>query len=130
MKRNKRSLGLWLVILGFALQALNGWERLSTARASWYWLEQAGADPGPAYLIVSGAVWGVVALLAVLWLLLLGRAYRWVGLGAAVALLIMFWVDRLFFSQGGGLGANLWFAVVASLVSVGLAALLLHPWQE
>jgi hypothetical protein len=130
VKRTKRSFGLWLVIIGFAVLSISGWQRLAASLASWYWLAQAGENPGPLYLALSGAWWGGVGLLAAGWLLLRGRAYRWVGLGAGLLLLLAFWLDRLLISRADGLGANLGFAIVTSLAGVGVTALVLRPWQK
>jgi len=130
VKQKKRSIGFWLLIIAFALLALSGWQRVAASLAAAYWLTQAGANPGPLYLTISGALWGVVGLLAAGWLFFYGRAYRWVVLGVALLMFFTYWADRLLVSRADGLGANIGFAILASLFGLGFTAFVLRPWQK
>ena len=130
MQRKTYSIASWLVIIGFALLALSGWQRLAVSLPSWYWLANAGSAPGPLYLAISGAVWGLVSTGCVLWLLFKGRAYRWVGLGTTLFLYATFWLDRLWFARADGLGANLVFAILSSTLALACAVFILRPWKS
>jgi hypothetical protein len=120
----------WLLIIGFGLLSLGGWQRLAVSLSSWYWLTSAGVTPGPAYLAVSGGLWGLIGLLGLVWFLLRARAYRWVILAAALVYAATYWLDRLLISRADGLGANLVFASVATLVGLLYTALVLRPWRK
>jgi hypothetical protein len=130
VKRTKRSWAGWLLITAFALIALSGWQRLAVSLSGWDWLVQAGLTPGPLYLAITGGLWGLAGLLAAAWLLLHGRAFRWVCLGISLFLFVSYWIDRLVVSRADGLGANLVFAVLASLFGLAFAALVLRPWKK
>jgi hypothetical protein len=91
----------WLKLLAFGLLALSlsGWLRLQQSVTRWDTLNQAGVQPGPLYLAVSGALIGMIALAGciAIWLRI-----RWapgltlIGLGGWI---IWLWVDRLWIAQ-------------------------------
>ena len=108
--------GLFLVFsaVGF-MRALDAW-------TDWSWLSLAGVQPGPLYFIVIGLLWGVVSLGAAVWLLFGLPRSRQVGLSAALFMALTFWLDRLLFSRAPGSGGNTPFALLATLLLLGLAA--------
>ena len=130
MERKRRPLAEWLLIIGFGLLSLGGWQRLAVSLSSWYWLTSAGVMPGPAYLAVSGGLWGLIGFLGLVWFMLRARAYRWVILAAALVYAATYWLDRLLISRADGLGANLVFAIAATLLGLLYTALVLRPWRK
>ena len=130
MQRNSRSLAEWVIMIGFGLLALSGLQRFGVSLTSWYWLTNAGVTPGPLYLALSGALLGLLGLLAFFWLLLRGRAYGRVVMAAALLFALIYWLDRVLISRADGLGANLVFAILVTIVSLLFTALVLRPWRK
>lgn len=93
----------------------------------WYWLDQAGITPGPLYLTISGAVWGLAGLAALVWLLFRLPWYRLVALGVALFIALTYWIDRLFVAQNP---QNLVFAAGFTLFCLAFAILVLKPMPE
>ena len=129
MRTYKRPLAEWIILIGFGLAALSGWQRAVLSVMSWYWLENAGLTPGPAYLAWSGALWGLVALVALVWVLLRRPVYRWVGLASVSLLAVIYWIDRLLVGRAAGLGENLPFAALFTLGLLAFTAYHLRPWR-
>ncbi|MFZ3078457.1 MAG: hypothetical protein WA109_02125 [Bellilinea sp.] len=91
----------WLKLLAFGMLALSlsGWLRLEQSVARWDALSQAGLQPGPLYLAITGALAGLAALAVctAIW-----RRSRWTpGLTLAVLVgwIIWLWVDRLWIAR-------------------------------
>lgn len=117
----------WGMLLIFSAA---GWMRAVDAWTDWSWLSLAGTQPGPLYLILSGALWGVTGLAAGLWLLLRLKYSRPAALIAAFLLALTFWLDRIFFSHAPGSGGNTPFALLATLVLLGSAVAVLTTPEE
>ena len=111
----------WPLMLGLLWASLAGWARLVISLRDWYWYDRFGLQPGPGYLAVSGAVWGLVGLAALLWLGQRARGYTWAGRSAVVFLALTYWGDRLAFSRPDGAWVNLPFAVVFTLLALAYA---------
>jgi hypothetical protein len=94
--------GVWVSALAviFLLLAAAGWLRFQQSIANWDLLVSWGTWPGPLYMAISGAAWGMAGLPAA-WGLWLGRnwAVRLVWIAAGFYPLT-FWLDRLFFARG------------------------------
>ena len=128
--RLKRSISLWALWAGFALISLLGWMRMVDSIQDWYWLNVAGVDPGPLYLAVTGGLWGLVGLLALIWMLLDRPWSRLVGLAAALLFALTYWIDQLFIANRDSAGANLPFAALFTLLCLLYAVLTLRPLPE
>ena len=79
--------------------SLSGWLRLERSFARWDDLNQAGLQPGPLYLAITGALAGLAGLAVCL---ALWRRFRWApGLTHAVLVgwIIWLWVDRLWIAR-------------------------------
>lgn len=103
----------WGLLLMFSAA---GWMRALDAWVDWQWLSLAGVEPGPAYLVISGAVWGVLGLLSALVLLLRLRHGRAIALSGVVLIALAFWLDRLLFSYAPNSGGNTLFALLVTVV--------------
>ncbi len=96
--RRKTSFWVRLLALCFLASALLGWLRCGQAVASWRVLNEMGFWPGPLYLALTGAAWGVVGLLAGAGLWFSTAFSRGFARLAAVFLPATFWADRAWFS--------------------------------
>ncbi len=115
---------------GFAYVALSGWVRLVTAITDWYWLNFAQIKPGPLYLAITGGLWGLAGMAALVWMILRLPGYRLVGLGAALFMALTYWIDRLFISTNPAGAGNTPFAILLTLLLLAYTALALRPLQE
>lgn len=84
-----------LVAFGFLVFTAAGWLRMIDSIADWYWLTLAGVSPGPLYLALTGALWGLVGGFALVWLLFRLPRRRLVSFSAAVLFAASYWADRL-----------------------------------
>jgi len=120
----------WVLYLGFAFFGLSGWVRMGYAIQNWYWLIFSGIQPGPLYMIVSGALWGLVGFAALAWMIFRRQWYRLVGLGAALFFAFTYWIDRLFIATGPGSSSNTPFAALMTILLLVYVALVLRPMSE
>jgi hypothetical protein len=124
----KRWLVEWCVYFGFAWLAFSGFVRMTDAIINWYWYTLSGIQPGPLYLVISGGVWGLFGLLALVWLWF-GLAWsKRVASGAAVFITLTFWLDRLLIGKQAM--ANHTFPAVLTLLGLVYVGLVLRPWEE
>jgi hypothetical protein len=126
----RRGCSVWVVMVGFAFLSLSGWARLVISMQSWYWLNRAGVDPGPAYLAVSGALWGLAGMAAFWWIWTQRRGYPLAGAAAALFLALTYWFDRLVFSRPDGADVNFPFALAATLLGMVFTIWVLNPFPE
>jgi hypothetical protein len=126
----KHSLALWIVYLGFAWLAFSGLVRMIDSIVNWYWYTFAGIRPGPWYLTISGGLWGVSGLAALIWLLFALPQHRRVAVGIAVFYSLTYWLDRLFASQQKVGLANSAFPVLLTILGLVFIFLALRPWHE
>lgn len=124
---HKRSFPLWIVILGFLALSVYGWARMIYSIQDWYWLNFAGVQPGPLYLAVSGAVWGLLGLIALIWIYPMRSGHRMIGTAAAMLMALTYWADRILYNRNGGIGPNALFAVLMTLFLLSYTVLALRP---
>ena len=116
----KRPLSVSLLCAVVLIVAVMNLVRLGQSLASWKFLE-ALLPVSPAYLAVTGLVWGVLGLLAA-WRLWQGQAWaRWFGLAFIIALSIYYWVDRLFLPGYPGRNSNWLFSAVMNFLLIVLS---------
>lgn len=125
-----RSLSFWLLWLFYAFFSLAGWVRLLDTVADWYWLTFSGIFPGPLYLAITGAMWGLVGLVALIWFWLRRSLARGVGFLAAVFFALTYWLDRLLFRSGAGGGSNTLFALTLTVLLLGFTWGALRPLDD
>ncbi len=118
----------WLLLAGFALVSLSGWLRMAGAANNASWMDQYGVPA--VYLEISGAVWGLVALIALAWILLRRRWYTLAGIFAAAFLAITYWADRLLLGKPYGIDKNIPFAVLLTLALLAFTWVALKPMDE
>jgi hypothetical protein len=116
--RPKRSLTLKALAVGMLVFSLFGWLRTQQAISNWGFLIQLGIQPGPLYLALGGALWGLLGLTAAasLW-------YRlaWTVVFTETTALVFaasYWLDRLALSRSAVSQTNLFFAI--GLTAIGL----------
>ena len=106
--------GVVLIVAGLNLV------RLGQSLAEWKLLETL-LPVSPAYLAVTGVVWGALGLLAA-WRLWQGQIWaRWFGLGYIVLFSVYYWVDRLFLPGYPGRNSNWQFSAVMNFLLIALS---------
>jgi len=108
----------WLKLLAFAMLvlSLSGWLRLQQSLARWDDLSQAGLQPGPLYLAITGALAGLAGLVVCI---ALWRRSRWapgLTIVVLVSCIIWLWVDRLWIARSPAALTNWPFLLGASAV--------------
>ncbi len=104
--RPGRTFELWVLVIILLVGALEGFLRLQAAVYAWVVLSGIGISPGPLYLAISGAVWGLALLVAAAGLFFRQRwapAYTRI---AALVLALAYWIDRLAFTRSTDAQAN------------------------
>ena len=113
--RPGRTIELWVLVLILLLGALDGLLRLQAAVYTWKVLTEIGISPGPLYLALTGAAWGLALLAAAVGLFFRQRwAPRFTRI-AAVVLALAYWVDRLAFTRAANTQVNWPFAAGATV---------------
>jgi hypothetical protein len=129
--RQPRGIRAWMFIFGMALFSAAGWMRMIDTLNDWYWLDQVAAiTPGPLYLTITGGLWGVAALAAVVWVLLRLPRWRSGGLATVVFIASTYWADRLLVTRAEDGFVNAGFSALLTILGIGLALLLLLPFGK
>lgn len=129
--RQRRGIRAWVYILGIAVFSAAGWLRMVDTVTDWYWLDQVAAvSPGPMYLAATGALWGIAALLAIVWVFLRLPRWRMVGLAAAVFLAATYWADRLLLTRAEYGFFNVGFSALLTILGLLIALLMLWPFES
>jgi hypothetical protein len=100
------------------------------AITNWYWLDFAQIRPGPLYLAVTGGLWGLAGLVALVWIVLRRPGFPLVGCGAALLFALTYWVDRLFISTHPDGTGNTPFAILLTLILLAYVILVLRPLPD
>ncbi len=101
-----RTFELWVLVLILLVGSLEGFLRLQAAIYTWSVLAGIGITPGPLYLAISGAIWGLALLVSAAGLFFRQRWAAWYTRIAAVALALAYWIDRLAFTRSAVAQAN------------------------
>jgi hypothetical protein len=118
---------MWPLLVGLIITSMSGFARLAISVRDWYWFNRFGLQPGPGYLAVSGAAWGLAALAALIWIGLRLKRYPWVGITAVLFLMLTYWLDRLVFSRPDGAWVSLPFGLISTLLMLVYVFLVLRP---
>ncbi len=105
-QRPGRTIELWVLVLMLLVGAVDGFLRLQAAVYAWSVLAGIGITPGPLYLAISGALWGLALLAAAGGLFFRQRwAPRYTRI-TAVVLALAYWIDRLAFTHAADAQVN------------------------
>jgi uncharacterized membrane protein (DUF2068 family) len=98
--------------------------RMGEALVSWKFLETL-LPVSPAYLAVTGLVWGTLGLLAA-WRLWQGQLWAsWFGLALIISFSVYYWVDRLFLPGYPGRNSNWLFSAGMNLLLIAISVWIL-----
>jgi hypothetical protein len=124
-KRQKRSLGLALLVLGLLVVSGYGWLRFEQAVLYWDLIANLDLPVGSIYFALAGFAWGAGGLvLAVALWFRRDWAPRWTRIGMAV-IAASYWIERLWLYRSAESRYNLVFALVLSAFALGLGFLIL-----
>lgn len=117
-KRPGRPFALKLLIAGLLFFSWMGWVRFQQALVNWTWLQSLPIAPSPLYLAASGAVWGLLGLVAGLGLWL--RRGWSIGLAriAATWFALSYWLERLLLGRAPATQVNLPFALTLTALAL------------
>jgi hypothetical protein len=117
-KKWRRPYLLLGLILGFLLLSVYGWLRFQQSLALWEVLQEIGIEPGPLYLAVSGAVWGIIGLAVGLGLFFRQAWAAGLARAAVVVLAAWYWFDRLVLIRSEAAQASAPFAALLTVFVV------------
>ena len=120
MKLRRRPWIIILLVITFLLFATQGFQRIYGALADWELLQSVGLRPGPAYLALTGAVYGLSGLAVALALWFGWRKAGRLGRGMVIFYFAWFWIDKMLISQNPASKINWPFAAIVSLLTLGL----------
>ena len=120
----------WILFFGYALFSLAGWVRMIATVVDWHWYVLAGVWPGPLYLAITGGLWGLAGMTAVIWLWLRRPWARTASFIVALFFALTFWGDRLLVVSLNSYGSNDLFAAVLTLLGLIFALRVLRPLNE
>lgn len=117
--KKKRPFLLKLIIFSLALIAIMGWLRVYQSIYQWEFLVEYAIKPGPWYSLITGALVGILASIAVVsaWF-----QWDWSSKFVQISLLVItigWWLDYLIFSRSSIAFYNLPFRIVATVIYLG-----------
>jgi hypothetical protein len=121
-----------LHLAGLLYLSLAGWSRMILALTDYDLLQELQVVPGPTYLVVGGALWGLLGVAASVLLFVPRRWARWGVLTADLLFALSYWLDRIFFVRASQAQANWPFALfltLALLAFSGSVLFLLDQWE-
>ncbi len=104
--RPGKTFELWVLVIILLVGALEGFLRLQAAIYTWSVLASVGITPGPLYLAISGATWGLALLVAAVGLFIRQRWAPGYTRIVVVVLALAYWADRLAFTRSADAQAN------------------------
>jgi hypothetical protein len=125
-----RPFSLLLLIFGLLGLSIYGWLRLQQSLALWDILVQIGVWPGPLYLAISGAVWGILGLVAGIGLFL---RKNWATRFTQIAILFMaawYWFDRLVLVRSEAAQTNLVFMGLLTFLAIAFTFAVLRKIER
>ena len=126
-----RTLELKLLSFGFLAASAFGWLRMVQAIATWNWLEQIIPIPSPAYLALSGAVWGLVGLFCAVTLWLRFKAAPLFARLSACGMVFWYWIERFVLTRSPQGWVNWPFSLVMTIGCLAFVfAVLASPRQR
>lgn len=127
-RKHRRSLAYWTLLAGFFLVTAAGTARMIASISNWYWLNFAGVQPGPLYLVITGGVWALIGLEALIWLWFRLPRNRVVATGLALLLAATYWLDRLLVRNPETGLQNTGFVIGLTLLGMMFVVAVLRPW--
>jgi len=112
----RRPWWLKLIAFGLLILSLTGWLRLGQTIARWDSLLEAGIQPGPLYLAVSGFLIGLGALTGGVAVWRRSRSAPRLALLMLVVWVVWLWVDRLWIATSPTTLSNAPFLLGASII--------------
>jgi hypothetical protein len=112
-------------LAGLLYLSLMGWSRMILALADRGLLMEIGVSPGPDYLAVGGAVWGLLGIAAAVLLYVPRRWARLAVFASGVLFALSYWLDRLILVRAPQAQANWPFALSFTLVLLVFSASLM-----
>lgn len=112
----RRPWWLKLIAYGLIILSLTGWLRFGQSIARWDSLVEAGIQPGPLYLAVSGLLIGLGALTAGVAVWRRSRLAPQLALPMVVIWVVWLWVDRLWIATSPTALSNAPFLLGASII--------------
>lgn len=126
-------LGRWrrlFLALIFLYLTILGCLRLQQALLDWDLLVKYGTTPGPLYPAISGALWGLMGLAAVVLLYLRQNWARRIVFGLALTFAATYWLDFLLLSRGAEEMVNWPFALALTLLGLAYCAWTVQIYQK
>jgi hypothetical protein len=126
-----RPLELILLAGGFLVVSVFGWLRVQQALLTWNWLLQVLPTHSPAYLVFSGAAWGLGGSACALGLWLRLKMILHFTRAAACTLALWYWIERLLLTRSPQGWINWPFSLALTVIClVFVFAVLAHPRQK
>lgn len=127
-QKSKRPFWLVTLILAFLLLSLMGWLRTEQVILQRRFLATLELYPGPIYIAVSGAIWGIGGLLSSLGLWLRKKWSRTISLMITLLFTAWYWIDEFLFSPLSASRPNLLFRIAVTIISLSyIFIVLFHP---
>jgi hypothetical protein len=126
-----RTWELKLLAASFLVVSVFGWLRMQQVLATWDWLQQVLTMPSPAYLVFSGALWGLAGAACALALWLRMQIAPLLARTAACALAAWYWIERILLTRSPQGWVNWPFSLAFTVVSLAFVfSVLAHPRQK
>jgi hypothetical protein len=121
-----------LCFAGLLYLSLAGWSRMILALTDYDLLRELQVQPDPLYLVVGGAVWGLLGLAAAVLLFVRRRWARWSVFAISVFFALSYWLDRILLVRAPQAQANWLFALMFTLALLafsGCVLYLIDQWE-
>jgi hypothetical protein len=123
--RQRRTFELTVLVVIFLMISILGWLRLWQAVENRELIAALNARPGPFYLAVGGAAWGLAGLACAAGLWLRQAWGPWLARIVISALAAWYWVDRLLFARSPGSQSNTPSAILFTFLLVAFVLIVL-----
>jgi hypothetical protein len=115
----RRPISFLLLVFALLLMSIYGWLRFQQSLILWNTLIEIEVWPGPLYLAISGAAWGMIGIITAIGLFL-RQAWAWrLTRFAVFVIAIWYWFDRLVLVQSEAAQSNWAFMALLTLLAFG-----------
>jgi len=129
-RRRKRTIELWVLIVGMLFLSVWGWLRLQQALFYGDYLNRFGNLPPVVYLALSGFCLGAAALASGVGLWLAKTWAVWLTRIVVPVSAVGYWVERLVFTHSTDGWTNFLFMALFTVFCVGYALLVLESPRQ